>query len=40
MELKLRGRNAWLEHRISVRYKGEGVGDYAADLLVELKVAA
>jgi GxxExxY protein len=44
-ELKLRGQNAELEHRISVQYKGVGVGDYAADLLVakrvlvELKIA-
>jgi GxxExxY protein len=45
VELKLRGRNAELEHRIPVQYKGAGVGDYSADLwvaervLVELKVA-
>jgi GxxExxY protein len=45
VELKLRGRNAALEHRIPVRYKEERVGDYAADVLlenqvlVELKVA-
>ncbi len=45
VELKLRGRNAALEHRIPVQYKGVGVGDYSADLwvaervLVELKVA-
>ncbi len=35
VELKLRGRNAELEHRIPVRYKNERVGDYAVDLLVE-----
>jgi GxxExxY protein len=46
VELKLRGRNAELEHRIPVQYKGVGVGDYSADLwvaervLVELKVAS
>ncbi len=45
VELKLRGRNAELEHRMTVQYKGAGVGDYSADLwvagrvLVELKVA-
>ena len=38
VELKLRGRNAELEHRIPVQYKGEGVGDYSADLLVESRV--
>jgi GxxExxY protein len=38
VELKLRGRNAGLEFRIPVRYKGEGVGEYAADLLVENRV--
>src|ERR1700734_2070611 len=38
VELKLRGRSAELEHRIPVRYRGEGVGDYAADLLVENRV--
>jgi len=38
VELKLRGRNAGLEHRIPVQYKGEGVGEYAADLLVENRV--
>ena len=27
VELKLRGRNAQLEHRIPVQYKDEGVGD-------------
>jgi GxxExxY protein len=37
-ELKQRGLNAGLEHRISVQYKGEGVGEYAADLLVENRV--
>jgi GxxExxY protein len=45
VELKLRGQSAELEHRIPLQYKGVGVGDYAADLLVanrvlvELKVA-
>lgn len=45
VELKLRGQNADLEHRIPVQYKGAGVGDYCADLwvaervLVELKVS-
>jgi len=38
VELKQRGRNAELEHRIPVQYKGEGVGEYAADLLVENRV--
>ncbi|MGO8698478.1 MAG: GxxExxY protein [Limisphaerales bacterium] len=38
VELKRRGRNAGLEHRIPVHYKGEGVGEYAADLLVDGKV--
>jgi GxxExxY protein len=38
VELKLRGRNAGLEERIPVQYKGESVGDYAADLLVENRV--
>jgi GxxExxY protein len=38
VELKLRGRNTGLEYRIPVRYKGEGVGEYAADLLVENRV--
>ncbi len=38
VELKLRGRNAGLEHRIPVRYKGERVGEYVADLLVENRV--
>jgi GxxExxY protein len=46
VELKLRRQNAELEHRIPVRYKGVGVGDYSADLwvanrvLVELKVSS
>ena len=31
VELRLRGRSAAMEHRIPVRYKGEGVGDYVAD---------
>ncbi len=34
-ELVLRKRNAGLEHRIPVQYKGAVVGDYVADLLVE-----
>jgi GxxExxY protein len=38
VELKLRGRNAGLEHCIPVQYKDEGVGEYAADLLVENRV--
>ena len=38
VELKLRGRTAELEHRIPVQYKSEGVGEYAADMLVESRV--
>ncbi len=38
VELKMRRRNAELEHPIPVRYKGVCVGDYAADLLVEQRV--
>lgn len=38
VELTLRGRNALLEHRIPVRYKGQPVGEYVADLLVDLQV--
>jgi GxxExxY protein len=37
-ELKQRGLNVGLEHRIPVQYKGESVGDHAADLLVENRV--
>jgi GxxExxY protein len=46
VELQLRGLKAEDEQRIKVRYKGIGVGDYEADLLVndvvivELKIAA
>ena len=45
IELQSRGLRAEIEHRIKVNYKGVGVGDYQADLLVadvvivELKVA-
>jgi GxxExxY protein len=38
VELKLRGRTVGAEHRVPVQYKGEGVGEYAADLLVESHV--
>jgi GxxExxY protein len=38
VELKLRGRKAALEHQIPVRDKGERVGDYLADVLVESQV--
>jgi GxxExxY protein len=38
VELILRGLTAELEHRIPVLYKGKGVGDYSADLLVENRV--
>jgi GxxExxY protein len=38
VELKLRGQSAELEQRLSVQYKGVGVGDYAADLLVANRV--
>jgi GxxExxY protein len=45
VELELRGLNAELETVIQVKYKGQNVGDYRADIfvndcvLVELKVA-
>jgi GxxExxY protein len=38
-ELLRRGVPAEIEHRITVIYKGINVGDYAADLLVDTKVA-
>ena len=37
-ELKIRGYQAELEVQIPVRYKGELVGDYFADILVENRV--
>jgi len=35
VELKIRDKNTSLEQKIKVKYKGEIVGDYQADLLVE-----
>lgn len=37
-ELALRGLNAEVQHPIHVAYKGEIVGDYYADILVEKKL--
>jgi GxxExxY protein len=39
VELRLRGLQAESEHAVSVHYKGTVVGEYAADLWVEGKVA-
>ena len=39
VELIQRGRNAEIEKRIQVQYKGAVVGDYDADLIVDNRVA-
>ncbi len=38
VELRLRGHSAELEHKIKVKFKGNLVGDYAADIFVDEKV--
>jgi GxxExxY protein len=38
LELKLRGLSAEAQVRLSISYKGENVGDYFADILVEGQV--